>query len=306
MTSFPNLRRTLLVYVIATLIVVTGTTILLQTRASNNSELSEFEAFFQKTIANGIDQPKYQPTRWGTPLYACIFGAVSPESHTRIRRIFSLIGTTTALQIEPTFVEEITACSPLTFLYVRMHSGRPELKFQIVGDVSFIMKKAGMTKPIDVKFSPFGMGLVMIEDGRPPQTYVSAYQFDQNETEYDVAMANNVIQQEIVQVLLAAPDYQTNSKPKSLIEEWKIQNIAENDLGAEPIYRKQFIKFNAPNICLYDVMLLKTLYSEESYRSDGTLAFYKAYIKKHFDMMQKSAAQSIEDPDYNLLFSGKC
>ncbi|WP_156318652.1 hypothetical protein [Rhizobium sp. AAP43] len=271
-----------------------------------NEETEDFTRFFISAVADGENDDNRMVTRWGNPLHVCVVGTPSEASRFRVQRFLSLIRTSTALDIEETFHDNVTACSSLTFLHVHIHAGGYEAKLKIIEDISFIASKVGATKPIDIPMDTNGMGVIFANDRQEPFAYAAMSEFGGGKTAEDEIIANNVIQQEILQILLAAKDIKVTFKPRSLIQERWRREIGAEELAESTSAKRQWMADNVKNICLYDLIALKTLFSRDTFRFDGTLGAYKKHISEKFDLMQREARQTLADPYYQSLIREPC
>ncbi|RCS21637.1 hypothetical protein DUT91_22825 [Phyllobacterium salinisoli] len=150
------------------------------------------------------------------------------------------------------------------------------------------------------------MGLVMT-DGDRDKAYIAVNEFIDKKGEIDRVFVRSVVQQEFVQTFLMAPDIEVSRIPISIIEERDYYYIGKD---SEDKYKKNVkvrMEMNARNMCLYDIMLLNTLYSRdiEDIRS-GTLGVYINYIRAHYGEIEESARRIQNDPRYKELFVSKC
>lgn len=271
-----------------------------------NEEAEEFKRFFVSAVADGEDKDDRLITRWGNPLHVCVVGSPSETSRFRVLRFLSLIRTSTALNIEATFQDNVRACSDLTFLYVHIHAGGDEAKQRIIEDISHIGGKVGATKPIEIPMDTNGMGVVFNSDRQEPFAYAAMSEFGGGKTAEDEILANNVIQQEILQLLLAAKDIEVSYKPRSLIHERWRRSISMGQLAESTAAKQEWMADNVKNICLYDLIALKTLYSQDTFRFDGRLGAYKKHIISKFEVMKREAIETLADPYYQALIREPC
>ncbi|MDP9630338.1 UNVERIFIED_ORG: hypothetical protein J2W85_002412 [Ensifer adhaerens] len=273
--------------------------------AKNDDAAGEFFQFFKGIYTDGQEKDGVVVGPWPSPLDACVFGDTSDLSKRRVTLLFAFVRFVSVLYVEPHFVTKLGDCPSNSRFYVRFHSDEPTLLEAVQHDVGQIRYGLGIDVEKEFKFSRFGMGYFIGDVGAQSVVYAAIDQFDRNETPYDEIMANNVIQQEIVQMILLAPDSPTKDASKSIIQENHL-DVVPGDFGGEPKYRKAWSERNVPNLCVYDVMLLEMIYSNAAYDSDGSLAFYKNYILENFARMNKSATEKLNDRDFAELFPKKC
>lgn len=274
--------------------------------AGFDPEAEEFIQFFKDVYTDGkeVAGPIIGP--WPTPLPACIFGKPSELSKRRITLLFSFVRFTSRLYVEPHFEEKPSECPQDTLLYARIHSGEANIQDLVTHDVNYIGHVRGVQDPQDFTFSRYGMGARFTKNGRVPLfSYVAIDQFDRRETDYDDTIANNVIQQEIIQSILFAGDMENTKNIASIINETH-DDIATGDSGGEPKYRKKWTEKNVLNLCVYDVVLLGLLYSDATYDSNGSLSFYKKYIRENFQNIKKNALEKLSDKDFSEIFPQRC
>ncbi|THK38963.1 hypothetical protein EHS39_05115 [Ensifer sp. MPMI2T] len=269
------------------------------------SRTAEFYQFFKEIYTNSEEKDGVVVGPWPSPLAACVFGETSELSKRRVTLLFAFIRFVSVLYVEPNYVAKLDDCPGNAKLYIRFHSDEPTLLETVRHDIGQLRHGLGIDVEKEFKFSRFGMGYFIGDVGVQPVIYAAIDQFDRDETPYDEVIANNVIQQEIVQMILLAPDFPTKEASKSILQE-SHQDVAQGEFGGEPKYRKAWSERNVPNLCVYDVMLLGMIYSNAAYDGDGSLAFYKSYIFSNFERMKKSAEEKLNDRDFAELFPRKC
>ncbi|MBW9066164.1 hypothetical protein JNB71_22920 [Rhizobium herbae] len=265
-----------------------------------------FEQIFRQSLASGSYDENIQLNRWASRFDVCIYGGRSESTKKLVLLFFDIVREVTWLRPTIGFKPDIVACPNSTFLYVHLHQGEENFNQTAVGELALIMTRAGMTKPIDARLSQYGMGLSMIEIGLEPRLYVAINEFEGATLEVDKLLARNVVQQELLQVLLNASDLKVDQTPVSIIEERRVPNVPDSEDDADPKNRTERAKLNVPNMCLYDVMLLMTLYARDESIADARLGPYIRYIRKNFHKLEQAARAVQNNPRYHEIFSSRC
>ncbi len=144
---------------------------------------------------------------------------------------------------------------------------------------------------------------------KEPFLYVSVDEMKGATLEVDTSLARNLIQQELLQILLSANDIDIDigKTPVSIIEERRVPDVPEDEDDADPKYRAARAALNVPNMCLYDVMLLMTLYADdEEVVSQAKLGLYLEYLRKNRRSIEEKARRVQNDPKYSDVFAVKC
>ncbi|MDA5633685.1 MULTISPECIES: hypothetical protein [Rhizobium/Agrobacterium group] len=260
--------------------------------------------FFDKVIGDNAINDNGVVSRWGSHIEVCVFGEASTYSNRNLSTLFTMFGELTYLDFTTKHVSNITECSDTATLYVKFHSGEKSVLSDIVGDISYIQKMNDMFSPMSVNLSRSGMGFIL--PSPRPRMYMSVDQFNRSESVFDSVIASNVIQQELLQLLLLAADVGVKFTPRSLIEERYNFFIASGDEGSETKYRKKWARDNVWNICRYDAMLLLSIYSPETIAGDGTLNFYREFVRRNFSRIENDARDLIADPRFSSLIKRPC
>ncbi|WP_147272243.1 hypothetical protein [Phyllobacterium salinisoli] len=269
-------------------------------------EIAAFETFFVETLARGQTNKNFKLNRFPMDVEICVFSTEDNDIKQQILLLASLLKEETYIRPFTVFKKDIYSCPNSTFLYFRVHQGGPKTISGLVGDISYIANISGINSHIDTEFSEYGMGLVMT-DGDRDKAYIAVNEFIDKKGEIDRVFVRSVVQQEFVQTFLMAPDIEVSRIPISIIEERDYYYIGKD---SEDKYKKNVkvrMEMNARNMCLYDIMLLNTLYSRdiEDIRS-GTLGVYINYIRAHYGEIEESARRIQNDPRYKELFVSKC
>lgn len=265
-----------------------------------------FEQIFRQSLAWDSYDENIQLNRWASSFDVCIYGGRSESTRKLVLLFFDMVREVTWLKPDILFKPEIVACPDSTFLYVRLHQGEESFNQSVVGELSLIMTRAGMTEPIDASLNQYGMALAMVEIGLEPRLYVAINEFEGATLEVDKSLARNVVQQELLQVLLNASDLNVDQPPVSIIEERRVPNVPDSEDDADPKNRTERARLNVPNMCRYDVMLLMTLYARDESIADARLGPYIRYIRKNFHKLEQAARAVQNNPRYREIFSSRC
>ncbi|WP_125334247.1 hypothetical protein [Brucella anthropi] len=266
---------------------------------------SRFVEFFKETLAPGKGND-YPLNRMPSKFPVCVYGDRMERTEKWTTLFFELLSEETWINPRLHYVKRTIDCARDTLLYVFYHQSDKNTLSTIVGDVSFILKRSGLPE-FHFIYDNFGFGHVFYEKGKEPRAYVAVNEALDVETKsVDDSIARNVIQQELLQVVLVAPDRFVTTGPVSIIEERELPELAGTNtiLTAEQMAAR--FELNVPNMCLYDIMLLKTIYANDPAIIDGRLGTYLSYIHAHYDDLVLSALRIQSDPRYQDLFKKKC
>jgi hypothetical protein len=280
------------------------------------SEIEDYITFFRSVIYRFQRNGVTTVARWEhLTTKVCIFGNPPEYSRQVLDEFFSVIVVNTILKFDLEFTDTAEQCGTNTMLYVRFHSGGLNILESLKLDVSRIAQMRNYTESVDhLYFHEYGMGLLLKQPATDLFAYAAIDQFDRNETAYDKAAANNAIQQELFQILTLSVDKPIDGKYASIIHEptWynvdDVDDATEEDTGSEPKYRKKWVETYSNNLCLYDVMLLLTLYGPGvlNVNPEGDLDWHEAYIREHFDYLKDRATIIMNSEAYNQIFMKKC
>ncbi len=275
---------------------------------SSNRSLIDFSGTEFETVA-----------RWPLSTDVCIFGNPSKYTKDRLDDFFSVIVINTILKFVLTYVGTVEQCPPGTRLYARFHSGETDVLETLKLDLAAIARIKEYKKPFSSSedksssMNKYGYAKIVINHNTNIFAYAAVNQFDRNETIYDSFIANNATQQELFQIIVLSTDKEVVDRPVSIIEEPvlyvdEVEGATEGDVGVEPRYRKHLTETSPQNLCLYDIMLLLTLYGPgvDRYNPESKLGLYEDYISKHFNYLVDRAKKIMENPAYNELFMRKC
>lgn len=280
----------------------------------SSSEM-EFEAFFKNAVylqhveinrAKGIHLTSEHVNRFPSKFSVCIYGeeAANPRIKARITDFFKFIGENSWLRPDLIFNDgALMECSDKTWLYVRTHDGNAKIFSSIIGDLSFISERHNL-KGGNVELGKYGIGVWVVEPGPKSITYVAINGAIDETTEIGAQIARNVVQQELVQLILGAPDISVDRAPRSILEEREPKTDTTDRSDFERLSERA--KVNVPNMCLYDIMAVITLYANDLSIEDGTISNYVAYIRKNYSYIEKTAQEIQNNPRYKAIFYRKC
>lgn len=272
--------------------------------ASERDE-SRFVEFFKETLApnKGND---FALNRMPSMLPVCVYGDQLERTKKWTTLFFELLSEETWINPRLHYVERTMDCAHDTFLYVFYHQSEKNTLSTIVGDVSFILKRNGLSK-LDFSYNKYGFGKIFYDKNKEPRAYAAIDEAVDIETmSTDDGIARSVIQQIFLKVILAVPGRAVTTAPVSIIEERELPELAGTDTILTANQMAARFKLNVPNMCLYDIMLLKTVYANDPSIVDGRLDTYLSYIHAHYDELVQSARRIQSDPRYKALFEKKC
>ncbi|MBC2886324.1 hypothetical protein H7Q97_13075 [Ochrobactrum sp. CM-21-5] len=270
----------------------------------NDREDSKFASFFRETLASGQDD-KYIINRVSSEFSVCVYGYELERTKKWISIFFDLVRNETWVNPKLYFVSNPDDCADDTFLYVFIHRGEKNSLSTIVGDLSFILKRSGINE-FNIKYDNLGFAQILYNKGKEPRAYAAINESINVRKNIEIDISRNVIQQELFQILLLAPDKTVDIRPISIIEERELPGSKRDTDSLSPRQLADRFKLNVPNMCLYDIMLMKVVYAKDPSILNGTLESYLKYIQLHYKDIEQSSRGIQNSPDYEELFKHKC
>lgn len=269
----------------------------------------EFEALFRDALARGSTDDSFPVARFARRYDVCAYGASDPLTERRVARFFELVRNETWMQPNLSFRAKVSECPETTFFYIFHHDGEGGSARATLDDLMFITARHDMALPADhLRYIPAhlpGFVVTLGVPGKPPRIFSAINGFPDAKSETERILARTVLQQELFQAVLVARDLEVKRRPVSIVEEWNISTTLRNPL-TDPQYAARWLKHNVHNMCLYDIMLLITLYAWDEAVLEGKLGPYIRYIRNHYDEIEKRARAIQQNPGYSDLFPEKC
>jgi hypothetical protein len=291
---------------VAALVAVTSIAVItiLMAVHSNQNEEKKFINFFVEVLAP--EKPThFKLNRLPSDLSVCVYGNEMARTKKWVESFFEIVRRETWISPKIHFEKGTANCSSDTFLYVFFHRGQKSALSTVVGDLSFILNRYGLND-FNSNYDNYGFGKIIYNKGKEPRAY-AAINEDINIAEYlNEDISRNVIQKLLFQILLAVPDKKINRKPKSIIEERDFpgSSIDTDSLSVDSMGER--FKLNVPNMCLYDIMLMKIVYAKDQSILNGTLENYIKYIKFNYKNILKSSSEVQNNPRYRDIFKNNC
>jgi hypothetical protein len=269
----------------------------------------KFEGFFREALAMGSTDDNFLLGRFASRYDVCIYGMSDPVAESGFATFFGMVRNETWMQPNLIYRTDVSNCPETTFFYVFHHKGEDSVIRSTIDDLTYITARHGMTFPQDhsLYFQTYSPGLVvqLAPPGKDRKVYSAINGFAGTSSEADKMLAHNIIQQELLQAILNAGDLEVNRTPVSIIEEWNISTPLRAPM-ADPQYRAQWLEHNVYNMCLYDIMLLITLYAWDESILDDRLGSYIRYIRNNYEAIEKRAREIQYDERYSDIFVQKC
>jgi hypothetical protein len=278
--------------------------------ASNLSDSSKVVELFKAALAPEGPDDNPVLNRLGSYFKICGYGNQNKEIQFRISSFIDLVSDHTRLKPSVRYRKTSFDCPTDTLMYIWIHNNIDRISQANIDihnrEISHIVGRHGYSKTVDVKVDNYAYGLTFVEDGKQPILFSGINELLGADNSLNKLMAHNIVQQELFQLIMIARDVSVQSQPHSIIEERELgDDFAHIDPYTIEYTREQF-RINVSNLCVNDIILMLTLYSEDEFVLDGKLNSYLHYLNTNFIKLRNRAQEIQNNPKYADIFIEKC